>query len=60
VNKVADAARVQYQPGGTMKVIIIGIAATIILAYGASFVLDTVQKPVSERYTAADSVRLSN
>jgi hypothetical protein len=43
-----------------MKVIIIGIAATIILAYGASFVLDTVQKPVSERYTAADSVRLSN
>jgi hypothetical protein len=43
-----------------MKVIIIGIAATIILAFGASVVLDSVQRPAAERYSAADSVRLSN
>jgi hypothetical protein len=43
-----------------MKNIILGIAATLIIAIGASFVLDSVQKPASERYSVATSVRLSH
>jgi hypothetical protein len=41
-----------------MKALLLGIAATIVLAYGASLVLDTMQKSASERYTAPQSVRL--
>ncbi len=43
-----------------MKTIIFGILATIIIAIGASFVLDSMQKPASERFSVADSVRLSH
>lgn len=40
-----------------MREIFIGIAATIVIAVCAGIWLGTVQTPVSDRYTVADSVR---
>lgn len=42
-----------------MKSIILGIAATVVLAVVASYALNTVQQSATERYTAPASVRIS-
>ena len=42
-----------------MKSIILGIAATIVLAFVASYGLDSMQQSATERYTAPASVRIS-
>jgi hypothetical protein len=41
-----------------MKAMFAGFAAAIVIAIGAHFVLDTVQKTTAERYSVASSVRL--
>lgn len=40
-----------------MREILIGIAATVVIAICAGIWLGTVQTPVSDRYTIAGSVR---
>lgn len=41
-----------------MKSIVLGIAATIVLAVVASFALDRLQQSSTDRYTAPASVRI--
>jgi hypothetical protein len=41
-----------------MKAIILGIAAMVVLAFGASMWLGTMQQSATERYSAPNSVRL--
>jgi hypothetical protein len=43
-----------------MKSIILGIAATIVLAVIASYGLSTLQQSATERYTAPASVRINS
>jgi len=43
-----------------MKAALAGIAATIIIAVSAYFVLGAIQQPASERYAASESVRLDS
>lgn len=43
-----------------MKSIILGIAATIVLAVVAGYTLSNAQQSASERYTAPASVRISS
>lgn len=42
-----------------MKSIILGIAATIVLAVVAGYALNNAQQSATERYTAPASVRIS-
>lgn len=41
-----------------MRAALAGIAAAIIIAVGAYFVLGNLQQPAAERFAATDSVRL--
>jgi hypothetical protein len=41
-----------------MKAALAGIAATIVIAIGAYFVLGSLQEPAAQRYAASSSVRL--
>jgi hypothetical protein len=43
-----------------MKSILLGIAATVVLAVVASFALNLVQQSATERYTAPASVRINS
>jgi FlaG/FlaF family flagellin (archaellin) len=43
-----------------MKAIVLGIAATVVLAVVASFALERIQQSSTERYTAPASVRTSH
>jgi hypothetical protein len=40
-----------------MREIVLGIAAVLVVAIGASFWLNTLQTPTPDRYTVANSVR---